>query len=131
MNIEGHRAKAESIERSLAKCGVDDYETIIEGAMLAGTHWFNILLHRARLRDADNDIVHAEFVSIGERRIFALAAPQALHSLDAIELVRTTHVRGDMPQGEHAATLALEHLRQLHAACSLEPGLSVPSRTTA
>ena len=117
MKTEAHEAKARSIERSLAKCSVDDYETIIEGAMLAGTHWFNILLHRAGLRDADNDIVHAEFVSIGERRKLGLAAPQALSSLDAIERLRTTHVRGDMPQGEHAAGLALEYLSQLHAAC--------------
>lgn len=131
MKIEAHRAKAQSIERSLAQCTVDDYETIIEGAMLAGTHWFNILLHRAGLRDTDNDIVHAEFVSIGERRKFALAVPQALSSLDAIERLRTSHVRGDMPRGDHAARLALEYLSQLHAACLAGAGSPVPFNTAA
>lgn len=117
MNIAGHRAKAERIERSMAKCGAADFETIIEGAMLAGTHWFNLLLHAAALRAADNDIVHTEFVQLGERRKFALAMREELHALDLIEELRTTHVRGDMPEGEAAARRALAALACLRAAC--------------
>ena len=110
MKIEAHRAKAESIERSLAKCSAGDYETVIEGAMLAGTHWFNAVLHRAGLRDTENDAVHAEFVSVGERRRLSVVLPEVLHALDQIERLRTTHVRGDMPDGERAARFALERL---------------------
>ena len=117
MNIAGHRAKAERIERSMAKCSAADFETIIEGAMLAGTHWFNLLLHAAALRAADNDIVHTEFVQLGERRKFALAMPDELHALDLIEDLRTTHVRGDMPDGEAAANRALAALACLRTAC--------------
>ena len=40
MKIDEHRAKALAIERSLARCTTADYETVIEAAMLAGTHWF-------------------------------------------------------------------------------------------
>ncbi len=120
MNVEGHRAKAERIERSLAKCTLEDYETVVEGAMLAGTHWFNLLLHLRDLRAADDDIVHTEFVQLGERRKFELALPEALRSLDIVENLRTTHVRGDMPDGERAARLALECLAQLRSAC--DPG---------
>ena len=46
MTPQEHRAKAERIERSLAKCGPTDYEMKIEAAMLAGTHWLNLALHR-------------------------------------------------------------------------------------
>jgi hypothetical protein len=118
MNVDAHRVKAERIERSLAKCTVRDYETVVEGAMLAGTHWFNVLLHLAGLRAADNDIVHTEFIQLGERRKLALAMPESLRSLDIIEDLRTTHVRGDMPDGEGAARRALECLARLRAACA-------------
>lgn len=117
MNITGHRAKAERIERSMAKCSAADFETVIEGAMLAGTHWFNLLLHAEGLRAEDNDIVHTEFVQLGERRKFALAMPEQMLALDLIEDLRTTHVRGDMPEGEAAARRALAALACLRAAC--------------
>jgi hypothetical protein len=117
MNIAGHRAKAERIERSMAKCTPADFETVIEGAMLAGTHWFNLLLHAAGLRAPDNDIVHTEFVQLGERRKFALVLLEEMRALDLIEDLRTTHVRGDMPQGEAAAREALALLARLRAAC--------------
>jgi hypothetical protein len=117
VKIAGHRAKAERIERSMAKCALADFETVIEGAMLAGTHWFNLLLHVAGLRTEDNDIVHTEFVQLGERRKFALAMPDEMRALDLIEGLRTTHVRGDMPAGEAAARKALTALAQLRDAC--------------
>lgn len=117
MDIAGHRAKAARIERSMAKCSVADYETVIEGAMLAGTHWFNVLLHAAGLRAPDNDIVHTEFVQLGERRKFALALGDEMRALDLIEALRTAHVRGDMPDGEGAAKRALEALAGLRTAC--------------
>ena len=59
MNVEAHRAKAESIERSLARCTTADYEIVIEGCMLAGTHWFNMALHRTGLLPEDQDAMHA------------------------------------------------------------------------
>ena len=116
MNVDAHRDKAQRLERSLAKCGAGDFETIIEGAMLAATHWFNLLLHRRGLRAAENDVLHAEFVTVGERRKLALAAPAALQALDRIERSRTTHVRGDIPEGERAAQDALDCLATIRAA---------------
>ena len=116
MNIEAHEAKAERIERSLGKCTTADHETVIEGAMLAGTHWFNVLLHRRGLRRADDDAMHAEFLSVGERRKLALAVPRELDALDEIERLRTTHVRGDMPNGAQASKSAFECLARLRRA---------------
>ncbi|MEO6064886.1 MAG: hypothetical protein ABIP49_03780 [Lysobacterales bacterium] len=113
MNIDAHLAKARRIESSLAKCTHADFETVIEGAMLAGTHWFNALLHLGGLRTAEHDAVHAEFVSLGERRKLAVAIPAALQALDQIESLRTSHVRGNMPNGEQAAKSALDCLAQL------------------
>jgi hypothetical protein len=113
MKLDAHIGKAERIERSLAKCSPHDFEAVIEGAMLAGTHWFNVLLHRNGLREPDKDAMHAEFITAGERRKLTVAIPEALDALDRIEHLRTTHVRGDMPDGEAAAAQALACLDRL------------------
>jgi hypothetical protein len=123
VKIEIHQAKAERIERSLAKCSASDYETVIEGAMLAGTHWLNVLLHCAGFRDVENDVVHAEFVSLGERCKLSVALPEALKTLDEIERLRTTHVRGDMLDGERAAEFALECLARLRESAHWKPAV--------
>ena len=47
MRAHAHRRKAERISRSLAKIGPDDYEVMIDGALLAISHWLNYALHRA------------------------------------------------------------------------------------
>ena len=113
MKLEYHRVKAERIERSIACCGPADYEMVIEGAMLAGTHWFNIVLHRTTLMPVERDAMHAEFMTVGERRKMLATAPDALHALDEIERLRTPYVRGDMPGGERAAQVALDCLARL------------------
>ena len=113
MRIEDHRAKAHSIERSLARCTAADYETVIEAAMLAGTHWFNILLHQTNLLPADRDAMHAEFLAPTDRHNAQATVPDALRALEEIERLRTPYVRGDMPGGEQAAAHALECLCRL------------------
>jgi hypothetical protein len=118
MKTEPHRSKALRIERSLARLTDADYEAIIEGAMLAGTHWFNILLHRAQLWPDTRDAMHAEFLTLGERRRVAATMPDALAALDTIESLRTLHVRGDMPHGEEAAKTARECLERLRRAAT-------------
>lgn len=113
MNIADHRAKAERIAASLSRCTPADYETVIEGCMLAGTHLFNALLHGAGLYPEDGDVMHSEFVSAGERRKIAARLPGALEAMDAIEAQRTGYVRGDLPGGEAAAERALACLGEL------------------
>lgn len=120
MKAEAHRSKALRIERSLARLTGADYEAIVEGAMLAGTHWFNILLHRAGLFPDTRDAMHAEFLTLGERRRVATMMPDALAALDTIESLRTLHVRGDIPGGEEAAKTALECLERLRSAARSE-----------
>lgn len=118
MKAEPHQSKAIHIERSLARLSDADHEAIIEGAMLAGTHWFNILLHRTRLLPDTRDAMHAEFLTLGERRRIAATIPDALAALDTIESLRTLHVRGDMPDGVEAAKTALECLERLRRAAT-------------
>jgi hypothetical protein len=113
MNESLHRNKALRIERSLQSLDVDHFEAVIEGTMLAGTHWFNILLHRAGLAAENADAMHSEFLSVGARRKVALLLPAALAALDEIEALRTTHVRGDMPDGPNAARRAMACLAVL------------------
>jgi len=113
MNESLHRDKAARIERSLQSLDIDHFEAVIEGTMLAGTHWFNILLHRASLAAENADAMHSEFLSLGARRKVAALLPEALAALDEIEALRTTHVRGDMPDGPRAARRALACLAVL------------------
>lgn len=118
MTPEQHQAKALRIEHSLARLTDADYEAIVEGAMLAGTHWLNILLHRTKLFPETRDAMHAEFLTAGERRRVAAKAPDALAALDTIEALRTLQVRGDMPGGEQAARTARECLARLRNAAA-------------
>ena len=118
MNETLHRSKAERIERSLGALLDEHFEAVIEGTMLAGTHWFNILLHRAKLAPDHADAMHSEFLSLGVRRKVALAMPDALKALDEIEALRTTHVRGDMPDGPNAARRARQCLDVLRRAAA-------------
>ncbi|HTL75541.1 MAG TPA: hypothetical protein VL654_04435 [Casimicrobiaceae bacterium] len=113
MNERMHVRKAERIERSLGLLDVEAFEAVIEGAMLAGTHWFNVLLHRAGVAAENADAMHAEFLTAGIRRKVAVLMPGALAALDEIETLRTTHVRGDMPDGSAAARRALACLARL------------------
>ena len=118
MKIEQHQSKALRIERSLGRLTDADYEALIEGAMLAGTHWFNMLLHRKQLFPEARDAMHAEFLTVGERRRVAAVAPAALAALDTIEGLRTLQVRGDMPGGLQAAKTARECLARLREAAT-------------
>lgn len=118
MRIEAHRSKALCIERSLARLTDADYEAIIEAGMLAGTHWFNILLHQSELLPETRDAMHAEFLPLSERRRVAAAMPEILVALDTIESLRTLHVRGNMPGGEAAARTARECLARLRGAAN-------------
>src|SRR5277367_1374136 len=98
-----HQARAERITRSLRKCHVADYEIVIEGAMLASTHWFNLGLHRLGWSAPTHDVVHAEFIAKGERLKLSLLVPDLLAARDTIEAARALFVRGSAPSGEDAA----------------------------
>lgn len=116
MKLEEHRLKALRIERSLERLTDEHYEALIEGAMLAGTHWFNALLHQEQLIPETRDAMHAEFLTVSERRRIAAVMPAALSALDTIEAFRTLHVRGDMPGGAQAAQTARLCLARIRAA---------------
>ena len=121
MNEQLHITKAERIERSLASLTLDHYEAVIEGAMLAGSHWFNVLLHRGGFVAESTDVMHAEFLSVGARRKIATRMAGELMALDRIEELRTSHVRGDMPNGQNAARDALAGLATLRNAVVNSP----------
>ena len=107
---ERHQEFAERITRSLEKVTVTDYEAVIEASMLAGTHWFNVALHKMKLSVADNDVLHIEFMVVHERLKAWLMAPRMVEALERIENMRGLHVRGNAEGGEKAATDALHCL---------------------
>lgn len=113
MTPEEHRAKAERIERSAAKCGPADYEMKIEAAMLAGTHWLNLALHRSGVTPPHNDILHTYMLTVNELRKYRVADEELVDALSEIEDIRPGYVRGNLPGGEKAAARALELLALL------------------
>jgi hypothetical protein len=113
MSPDEHRAKAEKIERSLAKCGPADYEMKIEAAMLAGTHWLNLALHRMGVTPAQTDILHTYMLTVNELRKYRVANDELVDALSEIEDIRPAYVRGNLPGGEKAAARALELLALL------------------
>jgi hypothetical protein len=116
MTPDRHREKAERITRSLAKCTPADHEAVIEGAMLAGSHWLNLALHGFGLRPPDRDVMHAEFLTRAERMMVSVVAREMVEALEEIEAMRALYVRGDAPGGEAAARRALERLELIGAA---------------
>ena len=128
MTPEGHRAKAERIERSLAKCSPADYEMVIEGAMLAVSHWINHVLHVVGLTPDDKDVMHAYHETVFSHQYFGLVAgPEFLGGLEEIETLRPLYSRGTVEGGERAAARTLEILegvreKALAAAAGKSPG---------
>jgi hypothetical protein len=116
MQTEAHIALARRIEASLRKLGAADYEMKIEAAMLAGTHWLNVLLHRLGANPPTQDVFHTYLLTINEFRRLAVAAEQPMRALAEIEDIRPPHVRGNVPGGELAAERALDLLAGLRAA---------------
>lgn len=125
MSPESHRSKAERIERSLQKCTSADYEAVIEGAMLAGSHWFNYALHAYGLRAPADDVMHAEFLTKAERTKVAVVSQELVEALEEIEAARAMFVRGSAAGGEEMARRALHLLGRIRsialAAAPLRP----------
>lgn len=116
MDIEHHIALARGIEASLSKCGAGDYEMKIEAAMLAGTHWLNVLLHHLGTTPPQQDVFHTYLLTINEFRRLSVAATEPVQALAAIEDVRPAYVRGNHPGGELAAEQALASLKLIREA---------------
>jgi hypothetical protein len=113
MRADGHRARAERIERSMMLCGPGDWEMRIEGAMLAGTHWANYALHRAGVTADDEDIVHTSMLVVNMLRKYSIVEGDLLAALSEIEELRPLHVRGDVPGGAAAAERAIGLLARI------------------
>jgi hypothetical protein len=125
MTPEQHRSKAERIARSLEKCTTADFEAVIEGVMLAATHWLNFAVHVYGLRPAEQDIMHAEFLTKAERLKVSLVMRQTIEALEEIEASRALYVRGSAQGGEQMARRALDLLQGVRSeaasASSLRP----------
>jgi len=113
---ELHLQKAVRIENAMRKLTDADYEAVIEASMLAGTHWFNIALHRIGLAEPEVDVMHAEFLDGAQRRVLSIHAPLILNALDEIESYRTGFVRGDLEGGAKVAARCRELLKVLRDA---------------
>ena len=109
MKAESHRRKAERLGRSLAKCSPADTELVIDGVMLAITHWINFTFHTLELTAPDDDIMHCYFVTGFDRQYYGLAAdPVFLDALEEIDDLRPLHVRGNAAGSDAAGVRALE-----------------------
>lgn len=121
MSPEQHAQKARRIVRSMNKLAEADYEMVIEAAMLAGTHYLNALLHHSGLTPPDEDVMHAEYMTVALRAKTSLIAGPIVEALQAIEEMRPFYVRGDRPEGESAACASLDLLEFLKAKADFLP----------
>ena len=108
-----HRAKAERIERSLARLAPSDHEIRIEAAMLASTHWLNALLHASGVSAPDQD----------DLRRYRLVGDGVIDALSEIEDLRPAWVRGNVAGGERAADRAFALLGTVRRAALAHPGV--------
>lgn len=115
MTPQEHRDKAERIERSLRKCGEQDYEMKIEAAMLAGTHWLNLAMHRLSVTSSSADVLHTYMLTVNELRRLRVADAESVDALAEIEDIRPPYVRGNVAGGEQAAARALGLLARIRA----------------
>jgi hypothetical protein len=87
----------------------------IEGAMLAGTHWVNFILHKLGVTKGEQDVMHSYMLTVNDLRRYSVADREALEALAEIEDIRPAHVRGNVPGGPAAAARALALLATLRA----------------
>lgn len=115
MNIEQHTAKAQRVLSSLSKLRFpEDYLAIIDGAVVAGYHLGNALLHRYRaLPESD----HANSPSKLLMPVSDLpdAIQPAFRAFSELERLRSEYVRGTSVYDTRLATevpALLDTLRQ-------------------
>lgn len=111
MNAEQHTAKAQRVLSSLAKLHLpEDYLAIIDGAVVAGYHLGNALLHRHNVLPESN---HANSPSKLPMSISALpgAIQPAFRAFSELERLRSEYVRSP---STYDAGLATEVPALLH-----------------
>lgn len=97
MKIKEHIEKARRIDATMAgKLNRDqDYELVLEGYMLAGTHWLNAILHKYGVTAEGCDLLHSN------KPVLEIPIPEPLRPLFEamryIEDLRPGYLRGLKP----------------------------------
>jgi hypothetical protein len=118
---EDHLAAARRIEASMQRCEPDDHEMLIEGAMLAGSHRLNALLHQLGTTPPQGDVMHTYLLTVNEFDRLHLAEPAAMEALRQIEKLRPAWVRGNHPGGREAGARAGALLEAIRQRCGVTP----------
>ncbi|QGP90995.1 hypothetical protein MGLY_03180 [Neomoorella glycerini] len=97
MRVEDHIAKAKRIEDTMMqKLDLkEDYETVIENCMLAGTHLLNAVLHKLGITEDNFDLLHSDKPKL-DRQVDPEVA-EIMAAMKYIEDLRPYHVRGVDP----------------------------------
>jgi hypothetical protein len=118
MDASQHFDKADRLEASMRRLQPDqDYETIIESCMLAGSHYLNAALHEAGVLPPTEHLLHSNeppttyWASVPES--LRLAYP----AMKFIEDLRPRYVRGDEQYESGLAEQCLESYRAVKSIC--------------
>jgi len=96
MKSDGHRRKAERLERTMQKLDDDaDYETIIEASYAAAVHYIAFISERRKKKHLDTHKGLAKFLD--ETDLGDLATP-----FREVELLRTAKYYGGQGNGKSA-----------------------------
>ncbi len=113
MKTDQHMHKAARILSSVSNLPAENYVMFIEAAMLAGTHLLNAVLHEESINSAEDDALHAEYMTLALRTRVQLQLPGLVEALDAIEQSRPFFVRGSVAGGQDAAQAAMACLQRI------------------
>lgn len=129
MTPEQHRMKASRLERSMGKCAPEDYEALIEGALLAAGHWFNVALHDMGFYPVQKDVMHLTKMPVEDLMRVHAVAPALVQAYEEMEELRSPFVRGNEPGGPEAARRCLVLLGEIkELAQGIGPhGLALPA----
>ena len=97
MKLDEHVTKARRIEATMTgRLHRDqDYELYLEGYMLAGTHWLNVILHKLAVTREQADLVHSDKPRL-ETPVEARLRP-LFEAMKYIEDLRPGYLRGTRP----------------------------------
>lgn len=129
MDVADHVANAQRLHRSTAKLELyEDFEMVLEGAMLAGAQLINAMLHATGVTERAAEMLHTDMRSPGVPEHPPGPAAEAWALLERLEWYRPLHVRGSVP---HTAQVADEcwqtYVKIWDVARQVLPDLPAPS----
>ena len=120
MHIRDHLEKARRIDAVLQELDLeDDFEMMVEGFMLVGTHFVNGALHAKNITHENWDLLHGDKPSLDDlKTVVDTDIQDSLAALKIIEDARPVFVRGPRPYNASAMRSCHNSYNQIKEICN-------------